>query len=856
MSNSQSSSDNYAVSNNKNVDLNIVEKVIVANSLEQEGNIAEAIAAYQEIVELDQGGPYGNVAQQALDNLNDISDVSSEFITANVGEIIGEDPTIINVENPIAQSKPNRPELLNFFYDLPIRRKQFTTVLATQLFSVLGVVGIGALLIINTGRNQLLQQASSELEVAKINYGIKINQMGFGFAGQADNKILIDAATNKQPSSAAKLVLIRETWKRQIEFATLVDENAKIISNAGLARYGEKFDPQGLVTQALKNDRQIKSTEVISYQDLFAESPRFAELILKEKQSTTSKEDILLVRYTVTPVKDDGGIKLGALISGDIVKSPIVAKTLESFKGGYSGVYQIDSDGKFKPAVSLVQAKNGKVQSQLISDISLIEQAAASNEMVTGISKINGKTHTLAAQSISNYAGRPIAVLVRGTAHDSLNALIFNSLAIQGLVLLVVVAISGAIANYLGNEISQPIEKLQRMAQDFASGDRNVRAKVKSQDEVGRLTQTFNRMADSIVASETELMRISEEQQLETEQQRQAKESLQQEVMSLLLQIEGAQQGDLTVKAPMTEGVVGSIADAFNSTISNLRDLVLKVQKVSNEVNELSQNSENSINQLSTKAGDQVGVINVTLNKISQINNSIQEVDGSTQKAAKIARVARNKAQKGDWIVEQTVESIENIRTTVAGTTKKVKQLAESSQEIAQIVEIISGISEKTNLLAFNASIEASRAGEHGEGFRIVAEEVRGLADRVTESTKDIQHLVTNIQKETAEVLQAMEQGNAQVVHGTDLVHKTKLTLNSIVAISEQIDEQLQFISSNTTEQSQSSQDVNLKMVDVAGITENTSTEAKEVARSLQELVKEAEMLRLSVSQFRVEART
>ncbi len=849
MSNNQSSSNNSPVSN-----INIVEKVLAANSLEQEGYIQEAIAVYQEIVELDRGGTYGNVAQQALDNLINSSAVASEFITENVGEIVGEDPPILNVENSFSQEQSNKPQLLSFFSNLPIRRKQFTTVLATQLFSVLGVVGVGALLIINTGRNQLLQQASSELEVAKINYNTKINQMELGFSGQANNKTFLNAAINKEPSNEAKLVLIGETWKRKIEFATLVDENTNIISNAGLDRFGQKFDPQGLVTQALKNDLQIKTTEIISYQDLVAESPRFAELILQEQQQIASEQASFLVRYTVTPVKNAGGIKIGALVSGDIVKSSIVAQTLKSFKSGYSGVYQMSSDGKFQPAVSQVQAKDGTIQSQVLADISLIEQAAANNEIVTGITKINGKTYTLAAQSISNYAGQPIAVLVRGTAQDSLNSLILNSLAIQGAVLLVVVAISAAIANYLGNEISQPIEKLQEMAQNFASGDRNIRAKVTSQDEVGRLTDTFNRMAESIVASETELIRISDEQQLEAEKQRQDKENLQREVMNLLLEIEGAQRGDLTVKVAMTEGAVGSIADAFNSTIGKLRDLVLKVQQVSNEVNELSQNSENSVNQLSTKAGDQVEVINVTLNKISAINKSIQEVDGSTQKAARIARIARNKAQKGDKIVEQTVESIENIRTTVAGTTKKVKQLSESSQEIAQIVEIISGISEKTNLLAFNASIEASRAGEHGEGFRIVAEEVRGLADRVTESTKDIQNLVTNIQKETSEVLQAMEQGNAQVVTGTDLVHKTKLTLNSIVSISEQIDEQLQSISSNTTEQSQSSQEVNLKMVDVADITENTSVEAKEVAQSLQALVKEAEMLKLSVSQFRVEA--
>ena len=421
------------MSNNENIDINIVQKVIVANSLEQEGRIAEAIAAYQEIIELDKGGTYGNVAQQALANLNDKTDNSSEFLAENVGEIVGEDPTILNVDNAessFSQIQSDKPKLLSFFSNLPIRRKQFTTVLATQLFSVLGVVGVGALLIINTGKNQLLKQAISELEVAKINYGNKIDQMEFGFAGQANNKTFINAAVNKQPNNEAKLVLIGEIWKRKIEFATLVDENAKIISNANLDRYGQKFDPQGLVTQALKNDRQIKSTEVISYQDLVAESPRFAAMILREKPPTAREQKSFLVRYTVTPVKELGGIKIGALVSGDIVKPSIISKTLESFKGGYSGVYQIGFNGKLQPEVSQIKAKNHRIQPQDLADISLLEQAAASNEIVTGITKINGKTYTLAAQSIFNYAGKPIAVIVRGTAQDSLNALIINSLAI------------------------------------------------------------------------------------------------------------------------------------------------------------------------------------------------------------------------------------------------------------------------------------------------------------------------------------------------------------------------------------------------------------------------------------------
>jgi len=180
--------------------------------------------------------------------------------------------------------------------------------------------------------------------------------------------------------------------------------------------------------------------------------------------------------------------------------------------------------------------------------------------------------------------------------------------------------------------------------------------------------------------------------------------------------------------------------------------------------------------------------------------------------------------------------------------------LAESSQEIAQIVEIISGISEKTNLLAFNASVEAARAGEHGEGFRIVAEEVRRLADRITGSTKDIQQLVNTIQQDTTSVLQGMETSTSEVVNGSELVRMTKINLRSLAETSTQIDEYLKYISTSTTDQTNTSQEVNQKISGIATLAKTNSTEAENVVQSLQTLVSEAENLQSSISQFKLEA--
>ena len=202
--------------------------------------------------------------------------------------------------------------------------------------------------------------------------------------------------------------------------------------------------------------------------------------------------------------------------------------------------------------------------------------------------------------------------------------------------------------------------------------------------------------------------------------------------------------------------------------------------------------------------------------------------------------------------MQQTVESIEELRSSVAETAKKVKRLTESSQEISKIVALISEISAKTNLLAFNASIEAVRAGEHGQGFRIVADEVRRLAERVSESTKDIEQLVSGIQLETAEVLTMMEKGTTQVVTSTKLVDQTRETLLSLVSISQKIDQFVQSISDSTHMHNEMSQQVSQTMKSIAQTAEGTSLESQQVSHSLKNLLTVAEALQTSIAKFRV----
>ena len=556
---------------------------------------------------------------------------------------------------------------------------------------------------------------------------------------------------------------------------------------------------------------------------------------------------------------------VGALISGDMVnaKLPIAQKTVEAFDGGYSAVYQVADSGQFELSTafasdgsdsnSMAAARSG--ESLDLPNRTILERAvAADGDIVTvGAQQIGDVKYTLAANSYSDFEGNPVAVVVRGTPEAAAGALVRRNLGLQMGVAGAAVGLNILLAGWLTRSLVGPIQSLIKATQDFAKGDRSARAEVLANDEIGALTQNFNEMASSISQQERAMEEQSEQRKTDAEFQRQEKERLQQEVVKLLLDIEGAREGDLTVRANVDDGEMGSVADAFNNTVRNLRELVSQVKSTSEQVQSSANQSELSVQKLSEDATAQAESILEALTSVEDMGESIQTVAESAQEAAGIARMALESSREGEATMDQTVDSIDNIRNSAAETSKKVKRLAESSQEISKIVGIISSISEKTNLLAFNASIEAARAGENGQGFRIVADEVRRLAERVTESTKEIEQLVSTIQAETGDVLQQMEESTGHVVEGTQLVNRTKNTLQQLASISQKTDKLLQSISNSTEAQAKTSEAVTQTMKEVVQVAQNTSSESQTMSATLRDLVGVASSLENSVAQFRVE---
>lgn len=388
---------------------------------------------------------------------------------------------------------------------------------------------------------------------------------------------------------------------------------------------------------------------------------------------------------------------------------------------------------------------------------------------------------------------------------------------------------------------------LKKQFDAVCGGNLSVRSTVHAEDELGELSAGFNQMARVILATTSEAQRKAEEQE-------QAKEDLQRQVIRLLDDVEGAARGDLTVQAEVTADVLGAVADSFNLTIQNLREIVQQVKLATRQVSKGSTENEMFARGLSSDALRQAEELAVTLNSVQMMTESIHRVADSAREAEEVAKQATATAQKGGEAVERTVAGILEIRETVAETTRKVKRLAESSQEISKIVALISQIASRTNLLALNASIEAARAGEAGRGFAIVADEVRQLADRAAKASKEIEQIVLQIQSETGSVMVAMEEGTQQVIEGTRLAEQAKRSLDDIIQVSNRINTLVQSITSDTVEQTETSRAVAQVMQSVELTAQETSQEAQRVSASLQNLVGVARDLLTSVERFRVDA--
>jgi twitching motility protein PilJ len=365
--------------------------------------------------------------------------------------------------------------------------------------------------------------------------------------------------------------------------------------------------------------------------------------------------------------------------------------------------------------------------------------------------------------------------------------------------------------------------------------------------------ETLKQLADEIGRAISGLAAL-EQQRLVADQERLRSETIQRELITLLSDVEGAVSGDLTVRAQISAGEIGIVADFFNAIVESLRDVVTQVKLATVQVNTSVNTNNESIRSLASDATLQAEQLDGALQSVEQMTDSIQQVASNARQAADASNTAAKTAETGSLAIEQSAVSILQLRQTVAETTKKVKRLGEASQQISKVVVLIDQIALKTNMLAVNASIEAARAGEEGRGFAVVAEEVGALAAQSATATKEIARIVESIQQETSEVVESMEASTLQVVEGTNKVEDARKSLSQIVEVARQVNELFQGISNATTSQVQTSQAVKLVMENLLTQSQKSSETSREVAIALQETANVASKLQASVETFKVAA--
>ena len=326
----------------------------------------------------------------------------------------------------------------------------------------------------------------------------------------------------------------------------------------------------------------------------------------------------------------------------------------------------------------------------------------------------------------------------------------------------------------------------------------------------------------------------------------------QEAILRLMDELGELAEGNLTINASVTEDITGAVADSINYTVEELRTLVRGINNAAQQMDQAASQAGQVSDSLQQAAQRQTAGIEETSAAVVNLAQSVQQVSGNAAESARVAEQSLAAAEKGQQAVSNAIASMNGLREQIQETSKRIKRLGESSQEIGEIVELISDITEQTNVLALNAAIQAASAGEAGRGFSVVAEEVQRLAERSADATKQIAAIVKTIQSDTHDTVAAMEVSTQGVVEGAKLSDAAGQTLAEIGDVSKKLAGLIADISSATQSQAESTAKVAETMQDIKSISAQTSSGTQQTAESIGGMKQLAQDLKNSVAGFKL----
>ncbi len=428
----------------------------------------------------------------------------------------------------------------------------------------------------------------------------------------------------------------------------------------------------------------------------------------------------------------------------------------------------------------------------------------------------------------------------------------------------IIVIIGLVIALMIGfvfaRRLADPIKRLNEAAKKVAMGDTNIAVEVAGTDEVGQLGSSFNSMVTEIKTSIQEVKTKGEQAEFAAKEAEAAKEraELQQKYLSgsvnkLLVRMDAFAEGDLTVEIEVEkDDEIGKLFQGFNRSVNNIGKMFQDVNNAVFSTAKASEEISSSVEEMAAGAQEQSAQTSEVASAVEEMTSTIYQNTKNTSFAADTARVAGNDALEGGKVVNETISGMNKIAEVVKKSADTVLELGKNSDKIGEIIQVINDIADQTNLLALNAAIEAARAGEQGRGFAVVADEVRKLAERTSNATKEIAQMIKTIQKETSEAVRSILEGTDEVEKGKAKANQAGVVLNKIVEGAQKVSDIVTQVAAASEQQATTAEEIGKNIESINNVANEAASGLQQIARSAEDLNKLNSDLQNIVAQFKL----
>ncbi len=458
-----------------------------------------------------------------------------------------------------------------------------------------------------------------------------------------------------------------------------------------------------------------------------------------------------------------------------------------------------------------------------------------------------------------NVKGYVMVAVPSASLHEQKRTAMIISLAIPTLLAL----LAWLILVQMRRKVVSPLEALRDAAQAVEKGDLSVRVDCNQNDEIGELASSFNAMVEAneratwALKEQTEQSEAAQKQALELQQKAEdERKYLREQFQRISSVIAAVTRGDLTQRLEVErEDEVGALIHEINQMIHDLAGLIHEVHTSGNELSEAAHRVAASAEEMSAGAKNQAGQTIEVAAAVEEMSATIAESSRNAYEANEMAKRASDLAAEGENVFRETTEGMRRIATIVQESAEKVTALGDSSAQIGEIIQVIGGIADQTNLLALNAAIEAARAGEQGRGFAVVADEVRKLAERTSEATKQIGEMITRIQHNTDEVVASMTRGNEEVRSGLLQADNATHALSEIIESINKMVLMIDQIAAASQQQSTASSQISQNVESISSVAKEVSNATTDLAYTADVMNRQVETLRQLIERFSVNER-